>query len=97
MTAELAARIAETKALQASNIVAARTDRRYRRAFAQVALLRRSGWKIDVWDAVDGIHVGPHGAQSGPHLCVNFTAPGDCASVGSVGADGSLCGEPLDD
>lgn len=97
MSPELAERIAQTKRKQAERIAAARNDRHYRKAFAQVALLRRSGWKIDVWDAIDGIHCTMRGATSGPHLCVSFRAPGDCLSTGSIAADGSLCGEPMDD
>jgi hypothetical protein len=92
-----AERIAESRARQQANIAAARQDRRYRRAFAAVVMLRRNRWTVDVWDADDGIHVGQRGAIVGPHLCVTFTAPGDCQCTGSVAADGSLSGEPLDD
>jgi hypothetical protein len=93
----LTERIALTRAEQQARITAAREDRRYRRAFAAVAMLRRNRWHVDVWDAHDGIHVSNGRPASGPHLCVTFTAPGDSRSTGSVAADGSLSGEPLDD
>jgi hypothetical protein len=97
MGTELAERIAQTRREQAENIAAAAKDPRYRRAFGQVARLRLSGWMVLVWDALDGVHVTMRGATSGPHLCVTFRAPGDCRSTGSICADGSLCGEPMDD
>lgn len=90
-------RVALTRAQQAANIAAARQDRRYRRAFAAVAMLRRNRWTVDVWDAADGVHVSNGRPLSGPHLCVTFQAPHDCRSTGTVAADGSLSGEPLDD
>jgi hypothetical protein len=86
MGTELAERIAQTRREQAENIAAAAKDPRYRRAFGQVARLRRSGWMVLVWDALDGVHVTMRGAASG-----------DCRSTGSISADGSLCGEPMDD
>jgi hypothetical protein len=90
----------ERKALmletQQAHIAAARNDPRYRRAFAAVAMLRKARWTIHVWDAADGIHVSNGRPRTGPHLCVEFTAPGDSRSTGTVAADGSLSGEPLD-
>jgi hypothetical protein len=97
MSPELAERIAQTRREQAQNIAAAAKDPRYRRAFGQVARLRQSGWMVLVWDALDGVHVTMRGATSGAHLCVTFRAPSDCRSTGSISADGSLCGEPMDD
>lgn len=97
-TMTLAERIAETRRAQAENIAVAKADPRYRRAFQAVERLRADGhWQIDVWDADDGVHVRNGRPEVGPYLCVTFTAPGDCLCTGSVSADGSLSGEPLDD
>ena len=95
-TMTTAERVAETRRVQAENILRATGDQRYRRAFAQVASLKAAGWEVTIWDAQDGVHVSNGRPASGPHLCVTFTAPGDCRCTGSVGADGSLSGEPLD-
>lgn len=89
-------RNAQTKAEQSHRIELARHDPHYRRAFAAVAMLRRNRWKVDVWDAEDGVHVSNGRATSGPHLCVTFQAPHDSLSTGTVARDGSLSGERLD-
>jgi hypothetical protein len=67
---------------QAMRILNAAGDQRYRKAFNAVGNLKLTGWLVEVWDAREDVHVTVHGPKVGPHLCVTFTAPGDCECTG---------------